>query len=61
MEEQLVELVHASTKKAKDVKWSYGKRIWQLSLQLEHLHGIILYERECAKHHIDPLDFEAHK
>jgi hypothetical protein len=27
MEVQLVELVHASTKKMRDVKWSYAKRI----------------------------------
>jgi hypothetical protein len=27
MKTQLVELVHASTKKARDVKQSYGKRI----------------------------------
>jgi len=27
MEEQLIQLVHASAKKTKDVKWSYGKRI----------------------------------
>jgi hypothetical protein len=44
MEEQLVKLVHASTKKVKDVKRSYGKRIRQLSLELEHMQGVILYE-----------------
>jgi hypothetical protein len=33
----MVELVHASTKKAKDVKRSYGKIIWQLSLEVECL------------------------
>jgi hypothetical protein len=61
MEEQLVQLVHALTNKTKDVKWSYGNKIWQLSLELEHLHGIILYEWEHHEHQIDPLKFETHK
>jgi hypothetical protein len=54
-------MVHALAKKAKDVKQSYGKRFRQLSLELEHLHGIILYERKHVKHRIDPLEFETHK
>lgn len=37
MEVQIIQLVHASTKKARDVKWSYGKRIQQFYLELEHL------------------------
>jgi hypothetical protein len=37
MEEQLTKLVHALSKKVRDVKQSYGKRIRQLSLELEHL------------------------
>jgi len=61
MEIHIVKLVHALVKKARDVKWSSGKRILQLSLELEHLQGIILYERECVEHWIDPLEFEAHK
>ncbi len=61
MEVQLVELVHASTKKMRDMKWSYGKRIQQLSLELKHLNNIILYEQKHTEHHIDPLEFEAHK
>jgi len=61
MEVQLVELIHASTKKMKDMKWSYGKRIQQLSLELKHLNNIILYEQKHIEHHIDPLEFEAHK
>jgi hypothetical protein len=46
MQVQILELVriHAFAKKAKDVKWSYGRKIQQLSLELEHLQGIILYE-----------------
>lgn len=43
------------------MKWPYGKRIQQLSLRLEHLQGIILYEQKCVEHHIDPLEFETHK
>ncbi len=61
MEVQIVELVHASAKKARNMKQSYGKRIRKLFLELEHLHGIILYERKCTEHWIDPLKFEAHK
>jgi hypothetical protein len=61
MEVRLIKLVHASTKKARDVKWSYGKWIQQLSLELEHLQGIIMYEWKRVKHWIDPLEFEAHK
>jgi hypothetical protein len=61
MEVQLVELVHASTKKARDVKQSYGKIIWQMFLEFEHLQGIILYKQKCLEHWIDPLEFEAHK
>jgi hypothetical protein len=45
----------------KDIKWSYGKRIQQLSLELKHLNNIILYEQKHIEHHIDPLEFEAHK
>jgi uncharacterized protein Yka (UPF0111/DUF47 family) len=60
MEEQLTKLVHAFSKKVRDVKQSYGKRIRQLSLELEHLQGI-MYEREHVEHRIDPLEFEAHK
>jgi hypothetical protein len=30
-------------------------------LELEHLQGIILYEREHVEHQIDPMEFEAHK
>jgi len=44
MEVHIVELLHASTKKVRDVKWAYGKKNWQLSLELEHLQGIIPYE-----------------
>lgn len=61
MEEQLTKLVHALSKKVRDLKQSYGKRIRQLSLELQHLQGIILYEREHVEHRIDPLEFEAHK
>jgi hypothetical protein len=53
--------VHALAKKAKNVKGSYGKRILQLFLELEHVQVIILYEQKYAEHHIDPLEFEAHK
>lgn len=60
MEVQMVELIHPSTKKTKDVKRSYGKRIWQLSLEVECLHGVIMYEQKHVEQHIDPLDFEAH-
>jgi hypothetical protein len=49
MDIQMVELVHASTKKVRDVKRSYGSRIQQLSLKLEHLHGVIICEQKCAK------------
>jgi hypothetical protein len=35
IEEQLVELVHALAKKMRDVRWSYWKRIRQLSLKLD--------------------------
>jgi hypothetical protein len=61
MEMHIVELIRALAKKVRDMKWSYGKRILQLSMQLEHLQGIILYEQEHNKHHIDPLEFETHK
>jgi hypothetical protein len=61
MEVQIVELVHALAKKMRDVKWSYGKRIRQFYLELEHMHDIILYKRKHAEHQIDPLEFEAHK
>jgi hypothetical protein len=37
MEVQLVELVPALAKNVKDVKLSYGKRIWRIALKLEHL------------------------
>jgi hypothetical protein len=37
MEMHIVELVHALAKKVRDMKWSYGKRIWQLLMELEHL------------------------
>ncbi len=60
MEIQLVEPIHASTKQTKDVKRSYGKKI-QLSLELECLQNIIMYEQEHTAHRIDPLEFEAHK
>ncbi len=60
MEVQIKKLIHASTKKMKDMKWSYGGKNQQLLLELEHLQGIILYEQECAEHRIDPLKFEAH-
>ncbi len=53
--------MHASAKNAKDVKRSYGKNILQLYLELEHLQGIILYERKHVEHWIDLLEFEAHK
>jgi len=63
MQVQILELVriHAFAKKAKDVKWSYGRKIQQLSLELEHLQGIILYEWERSEYCINPLEFEAHK
>jgi hypothetical protein len=48
MEEQLTKLVHAFSKKVRDVKQSYGKRIRQLSLKLEHLQGILLYEQDTV-------------
>jgi hypothetical protein len=44
MEMQMVEFVHASTKKARDVKRSYGKKNRQLPLKVECLHGVVLYE-----------------
>jgi len=47
--------------KAKDVKQFYRKKIQQLSLELEHLQGIILYEREHVEHCIDLFELEAHK
>ncbi len=53
--------MHASGKKARDVKGFYGKRILQLYLELEHVQVIILYEQNHVKHWIDPLEFEAHK
>jgi hypothetical protein len=37
MEVHLVELVHALAKKMRDVKRSYGKKIQQFSLELEHM------------------------
>ncbi len=37
MEVQMVEFVHASTKKARDVKRSYGEKNRQLPLEVEHL------------------------
>jgi hypothetical protein len=61
MEVQIVELVHALAKKVRDVKWSYGKKIRQFYLELEHMHNIILYRQERVEHQIDPLEFEAHK
>ncbi len=60
MELQMVEFVHTSTKKARDVKRSYGQKNWQLPLEVEHLQGVVLYEWKCVEWHIDPLDFEAH-
>jgi len=63
MEVHIVKLIciHALVKKVRDVKRSYGKIIWQLSLELEHLQGIILYKQKRFEHYIDPLEFEAHK
>jgi hypothetical protein len=60
MEVQMVELIHVLAKKTKDVKRSYGKKVRQLSLEVECLHGIIMYEQDHAEQHIDPQDFEAH-
>ncbi len=61
MEIQLIKLVHASTKKVRDVKRSYKKNNPTTFLKLERVQGITLYERERAEHCIDPLEFEAHK
>jgi hypothetical protein len=60
MEVQMVELIHVLAKKTKDVKRSYGKKVRQLSLEVECLHVIIMYEQDHAEQYIDPLDFEAH-
>jgi hypothetical protein len=46
---QMVELIHASTKKVRDVKRSYGRIIQHLSLKLEHLHGVIICERKWVE------------
>ncbi len=52
MEVQMVELIHVLAKKTKDMKRSYGKRIRQLFLEVECLHGIIMYEQDHAKQHM---------
>jgi len=44
MEVQMVEFIHTSTKKARDVKRSYGGKNRQLLLEVEHLQGVFLYE-----------------
>ncbi len=41
MELQMVEFVHTSTKKARDVKRSYGEKNQQLPLEVEHLQGVV--------------------
>jgi len=44
MQVQMVEFVHTSTKKARDVTRSYGKKNQQLPLKMERLQGVVLYE-----------------
>ncbi len=60
MEVLMVEFVHASTKKARDVKRSSGGKNQQLPLEVEHLQGVVLYEWKHVEWHIDPLEIEAH-
>jgi len=44
MEVQMVEFVHASTMKARDVKRSYEEKNQQLPLKVECLQGVVLFE-----------------
>jgi len=44
MEVQMVEFVHASTMKARDVKRPYEEKNQQFPLKVECLQGVVLYE-----------------